>query len=825
MDEFLRDLRLGVRQLRSRPGFAGAAIASLALGIGLNTTLFSVVNAVLLKRGPVAHPEELAEIYTGLDKEYPHLTTSYPDYLDIRDGADAFSGVEASSFVRAILSTGERPVLLTGEAVTANYFDVLGVQPAVGRPFSDEESRVPNASPVAVVSHGLWQRRFGGRPDVIGQTMKLSGVDYTIVGVAPPAFAGVLPGVPAEFWVPVSMIDRLQFAGIQTTTDNDPGATRLERRGARWLFVKGRLASGRRLEEARAQVETIFARAATAYPVTNEKATAAVLPAAAVRFHPMLDGYVRAASATLLVAVSLVLLIACANVANMLLASGAGRRRELALRAALGASRGRVVRQLLTEGLVLALAGGSAGVLVAWWAGGALSSLDTDFLPVRLAFDFSLDATVLAFALAASVATAIVFGLAPAWSASKPDLVPALKASVEGDRRRRWLSLRDALVVGQLALSLVLLVSGALLSRAFLTAMRVDLGFDPAPISSLSFNVQMNGYDVPRAAALRDRALAELRQRPGVVAVSTASRVPLATDRGLDSILVPGRHRSDDEATPVDVVRVGADYFSVLGVPLVAGRAFTADEVRHDRRVVIVNETLARQFWPAGDALGQRIHNGSFGSEPYEIVGIARDHKVRSVGEPPTPYLHFPDPAGTSMRFVVRTSTPAERALPMLRDAIRTLDADILFTEDTSVSEIVSSSVAPTRLGAIVLGAFGGLALLLAAVGLYGLVAYSVGRRTRELGIRLALGAERRQVLGMVLREGGRLALLGIVVGALASTLVGGVLESLLYGVSRFDLAAYGVAAGMLLTVAALANLRPALAAARIDPMRALRRD
>jgi predicted permease len=817
-----RDIRHGVRQLARQPGFTAAAVASLALGIGLNTTLFSVVNAVLYRNSPVAQPERLVEIYTGLNEDFPQLVTSYPDYLDIRASVDALAGVAGSSYVRGILSTGERAVLVTGETVTPNYFDVLGIRLPIGRTFRDDENTAPGTASVAVLSHGLWQQHFGSRPDVIGSSVKLSGVNYTVVGVAPRGFTGSIPGIAAEFWVPVVMVDRLVFSGAQMVTDNDPGATRIERRGTRWLFVKGRLAEGRTVEQVRAQIDALYARLRADYPVTNEKVTASVVPAASIRFHPMLDGYIRAASAGLMVAVGLVLLIACANVANMLVARGAARRRELAIRAALGASRGRLVRQLLSEGLVLAGVGGGLGLLIAWWAGRALSGFGSDVFPIPVSFDFSIDRTVLAFAMSASVATSVLFGLAPAWSSSKPELVPALKETAEGDGRRR-LTLRNVLVVSQLSLSLVLLVAGALLTRGLLTARNTDLGFDPTPVSSLSFNLQMNGYDVDRATALRDRALDMLRGLPGVTAVSTASRLPLAPDINLDGILVPGHHGPKDEGALTDTAVVGPEYFTVVGVPIVYGRPFSQDDVKQQRRVAIVNETMARQYWPDGAALGKLIYSGGFESKPYEIVGVARDHKVRSVGEQPRPYLHLPGGPSRSISLVVRTATPAAGALPMLRDAIWKLDPEILFTEDVPAAQVAATTVAPTRIGALVLGAFGALALLLAAVGLYGVISHSVSRRTREVGIRMALGAQRGQVLRLILAEGGRLALVGIGLGAVASAAAGRLLEALLYGVSSFDPIAYTAAALLLLAVAFAANLVPALSAARVDPVRALR--
>jgi predicted permease len=676
------------------------------------------------------------------------------------------------------------------------------------------------------VSHGLWQRRFAGRADVLGQSLKLSGLQYTVVGVAPPGFTGRLPGLEAEFWVPVSMVDRLSFSGLQAVADSDPGQTRLTRRGTRWLFVTGRLRDGVSLQTARAQADTLFARLRREYPSTNEKTTASVLPAAAVRYHPMLDGYLRSASALLLGAVGLVLLIACANVANLLLARGAARRRELAVRAAIGASRGRLVAQLLSESLVLALAGGALGLLIAHWAGAALAALPTDALPLRLRFDFGVDRAVFAFATLASLLTTVLFGLMPALRASKPDLVPSLKADATGEgSARRRLTLRDALVVGQLAVSLLLLVAGALLFRGLVAARATDLGYDPAPIASLEFNLQMNGYDLERATALRERALSALRGVPGVLGVASVSRLPLAGDINIETVHVPGQHAPDSDGAPVDAASVGPDYFRVVGVSLVEGRAFTQDECDGERRVAIVNETLARRFWPGRSPLGQPIHLSGLAQPAHEIVGVARDHKVRTVGEDPRPYIHVPMAPSRTVSLAVRTAIPPATALPALRAALLALEPAIVFTEDATAAEVAAHTTAPTRVGATLLGAFGLLALLLAAVGLYGVVAYSVSLRTREVGVRMALGARPADVVGLVLAQGARLAGAGVAIGALLAALVGRVLQSLLYGVSAADPLAHALAAGVLLLVAAAANLIPALGAARIDPIRTLRAD
>ncbi|MEZ5288131.1 MAG: FtsX-like permease family protein [Vicinamibacterales bacterium] len=444
---------------------------------------------------------------------------------------------------------------------------------------------------------------------------------------------------------------------------------------------------------------------------------------------------------------------------------------------------------------------------------------------MNMAFDFTLDLRVLAFSAVVTTLVALLSGLAPAWTASTPELVPALKDEPGTRGRGRRVTLRDALVVGQLALSLVLLVAGALLGRGLLVAQATDVGFDADHVSDLSFNLQMNGYDLDRAVAFRERATEALAALPGVTAVSQASRLPLAPDVNLDSISVPGHHTADDEPTPVDAARVGADYFRVMGIPIVEGRAFSREEEAESRPVAIVNETLARQYWPGRSAVGERIYPDGFDQAPVEIVGVARDHKVRSVGEAPRPYLLQPTPRSQAVNFVVRTEAPARSALPRPRRAILDLEPDVVFTSDVPAAESVAMTMAPTRIGALLLGAFGALAVLLAAVGLYGVVAYAVSLRTREVGIRMALGARRGQVLRLLLRQGGRLALAGVAVGGLASLGVGRLLDSLLYGVGSFDATAYAAAAAVLVLVAAAANLVPALTASRIDPVRALRKD
>jgi predicted permease len=826
MQAIVSDVRYALRTLLHKPGFTLVAVASLALGIGLNTTIFSVVNSVLLKKMPVKDPERLIEFYSNLSEEMPYLTTSYLDYRDLRDGVDAFEGLAAHALARGIFSRDGKSELVMGEVVTANYFDVLGIQPRFGRTFLPEEDEVEGAHPVVVISHGLWQRRMGGDPAVVGKTLRISGVEYSVIGIAPEGFSGAIPGLKPEFWAPTAMVQKLRFSGIQAESPSPTGTTRREKRGTRWLFVKGRLAPGRRLEEARAQTATVLARLQKEYPETNEKLKGVVLPSAGVRFHPMLDSILNQAGAVLLVAVGLVLLIACANVANMLLARASNRGREIAVRLSVGASRGQLLRQLMCESFVLAALGTVAGLALAAIAGQVLSALQPP-LPIPVTFAVGIDLTVIAYAIALAFATAIFFGLAPAWRASRPDLVPALKgdsaATQGGPRRGSFLS--KTLVVGQLAVSLVLLVAGALFTRALFEAQNADLGFDPAGIVSLSFDLGMNNYSLEEVDAFQPQMVERLEGLPGVEAVCLAVRMPLAPDINMEGVQIPGHHRPDDEPTAIDSTYVDADYFRVVGVPIVEGRGFDPSDREGSPKVVIVNQAMAERYWPNQSALGKRIYTEGFDGPSFEIVGVARDHKVRSVGEEPRPYIHFAWAQSPSSltTVMVRVRGRADAALPILEREILAMNPEIVFTEKATAQEVVDFTLLPTRAGAGLLGAFGALALALAAVGLYGVIAYSVSRRTREVGLRMALGARGSDVVRMILSSGLRLTLVGVAIGAVASAFLAQVLEAYLYGVSSIDPIAYLGSALILIAVAVAANIVPALRASRVSPMSALR--
>jgi predicted permease len=827
MESLLRDLRFGLRLLARNPGFAAVAILSLALGIGINTAMFSVVNTILFAPAPVAAPDRLAEIYTTTVADKPYLTTSYPDFLDLRRAASDFSGMAAHALVRGIYRhAGDRAEIVLGEVVSENYFEVLGVRPFLGRAFLPEENRTELTHPVAVLSNGFWRRRLGGTSDVLGRTIELSGVAYTVVGVAPREFVGTVPGLTPEFWVPLMMVEKLSFVGIQTQSPS-PGRTRLERRGTRFLFVTARLAPGRSVDEARAQVETIASRLVLENPQVDKGLKATLLPARAVRLHPMVDDLLGPAAAVLMGAVGLVLLVACANVASLLLARASARSREIAVRLAIGAGRGRIVRQLLGENLVLAALGGALGVVLAYWASRLLTAA-LPALPIPLSFHFGLDHRVLLFAGLVSLATTVLFGLAPALQTSRRNLVTALRG--EGDvlpARSRRVHLRDLLVVGQLALSVVLLAAGALLLRGLARAGGIDPGFDPRRLAVLGFNLKMNGYSPEQATVFQRRMVDRLRAVPGVERVSLVSRAPLGSDHSMEGVRIPGIHQPDDEPALIDSASVDPDYFAALGLRVIEGRGFTEADDAQARGVVVITQAMARRFWPGRSAVGQRIFTEGFDGPSFEVVGVVPDYKIRSLGEKPCPYLHFAwaQQPSQNTTVLVRSRREAAPLVPSLRRAVLELEPAIVFTEEGTGADVLRLTVAPTRLGAGLLATFGSLALLLAAVGLYGVVAQSVERRTREIGVRMALGADVPSVLGLVLGRGMRVAAAGVGLGLAFAAGLTRVLGSLLYGVSTLDPLAFSAAAALLLGVALVANLLPARRAARVNPLVALRHE
>ena len=821
METLLRDIRFALRGLRRSPGFTAVAVATLALGIGVNATIFSMVSAVLFRPLPVEAPGRLVNVYGHTEAAVDHGSISYPDYLDYRAQTETLEDVAAHVNFFASLSVDGSSELVVGEAVSDNYFGLLGVPPALGRPFLPEETAAPGAGPVAVLEHTFWQTRFGGDPDVLGRTFRMNGEVFTVVGVAPTRFGGMFPATRVQMWIPLGMIDAVEPMGALRGSTG--GESRLEARGARFLWLKGRMKPGVELARVRAELEAINDRLAAQYPGTNRREHVAVLATNDVAVNPDFDGTIAPAGLLLLGAVALVLLVACANLANMLLARVTTRRHEAAVRQAIGASRSRLVRSLMTESVLVALAGGVASVVLTLWLTGFLGRFQPG-LPIEIGLDVAPDWRVAVFTFVVAVGAGVAFGLVPALRATRIDLVPALKDAAEsGAGRGRRLELRDALVVSQVAFSLVLLVLGALMARSLGAAADVDLGYDAGRTAFLALPLEMNGYDRESGAPLIENGRERLAAVPEVEAVGMASRIPQSLNNNGFGIFIDGHPETEaDRPIAVDGARVDESYFDALGLRIVAGRGIEAADRAEGRNVAVITETMAARYWPGREALEQTFRRGR-DAEPTRIVGIVEDYKVDTPGEAPKPYLHLPMAARPLFaNYVVRTTTPAAALVPTLERELRTLDPDLVFLDTGTLAELAGIRLLPIRAGAWLIGVFGILALLLAAVGLYGVIAFSVSRRVREIGIRKALGAEHGSVVAMVLRRGMLLVGVGGVIGAVLAGAGARLLSSVLF-VGTFDPVSFGLAFAVLAGVAALANWIPARRAARVDPMVALR--
>ncbi len=823
----MNDLRYAFRTLLKSPGFTAVALISLALGIGVNTTIFSVVNAVLLRPLPVTDPDRLVEVYTTTgNPEFPQSVFSYPDYVDLRDSNEVFSGVTAYGLaVASLRHADDAPKTVVAEVVSANFFDVIGVEPALGRAFSAEEGRTEGTHPVVVLGHGFWTAQFGADPDIIGREVFINTTPYTVIGVAPASYTGMLPAMTPHVWLPMMMTEEVSVIGIQDVRESPIGDTRLTQRGSRFLFVKARLAPGVTIERAQANVSAIMANLEVAYPDTNEDRGAELVPTSGVRIFPMIDRVLAPVGWLLLGIVSLVLLIACANVANMLLARSSARRQEIAVRLALGASRAALVRQLLTESLLLAVCGGALGLLLAVWGTSMLSTLDA-VSQMSVRFDFGVDRTVFLFAFLASLATGLAFGLVPALKASRPQLVPALKGADAVGNRRRRIGLRDVLVVSQVAVSLLLLVGAALLGRSLQAAQAIDLGFDADQTALIEMNLDMIGYDDEPADVFQRQYLERIRALPQVEAAALTQNIPLSASVSVTGIFIPGLHESDEDRVIADEAVVGPGYFETMGVPLLEGRDFTERDTPDTPLVAIVNETMARSYWPGESVIGKRFRSSMEDEDDFEIIGLVGDHKVRTVGEDPRPYVHFARTQRRSTRAVVvaRTAGYVAELPALLRSELQAMEPDLNSGERT-MRESVAVTLLPVTLGAQMLAGFGVLALVLSSIGLYGVIAYSVSRRVREIGIRIALGADSMGVVKLVVRRGMGLAAVGVLLGWAGAALLSSLLRGFLYGVSALDPTAFGAAGALLMGVAFLANYIPARRAARIDPLTALRAD
>jgi putative ABC transport system permease protein len=816
VDALLRDLRYALRQLRRSPGYSAAAVLTLALGIGANTAVFSLVNGVLLRPLPYAEPERLYTLFEQRPAGEMRLA-SYPTFLDWKNQSDAFAGLAYIRGQTVIFRGPDGPEQLVAGYVSDGFLATVGEQPLLGRGFLPDEQR-PGAAPAAILSYGLWQRRFGGDSAVLGRPIALGDVSATVVGVMPRGFA-----YPewATLWLPLSALP-----------SSDRGA--LTQRGNHAdSRVLGRLGTGVDRRRAEAELGAVAARLAAAYPEESGGWSR-------VRLSPLSEQVLGDAQPRLLLlaaAVGLVLLIGCANLINLSLARATARSRELAIRAALGGGRGRLIRQLLIEGLVLALLGGGLGALLAAVAVDALRSAAHDVLP-RLD-EVSVDGTVLAFALATSVLAALVFGLLPALRASSVDLSGSLKdgghGSGSGARRTR---LRSALVVAELTVALVLLTGAGLLLKSFWRLEAVSPGFEPARLVTVRVIPPARYDDPARALALYRRLAETVAAVPGVESVALTNHVPL-TGASIDTrLVVAGRAAGADSATAL-FRTVSPEYFRTMQIPLLRGRVLTEADMTGSSAAVLVNQALVRRYWPHDDPLGKRLTvfksvqaRPDFGQPvEAEVVGVVGDvrHYGLDAGLTPEVYLPYTVNPPRWISLVIRTRSQPELTIPALRRAVLAVEPDLPVTGDglwagfATVDQFLSASLAPRRFNTVLLGGFAAAAVLLAVIGLYGVLAYLVAQRTREMGVRVALGAQPGDVLRLTLGRGIRLTLLGLGLGLLGALLLTRVMASLLYGVTATDPATFAAVAALLAVVALLASYLPARRAARVDPVVALR--
>src|SRR5437763_747052 len=710
LESLVSDVRFALRWLRKSPGFTLVAVVSLAVGIGFNTTLFTVADALIFKPLPVAEPERLVDVFTSDSTGTVEFSTSsYADYLDLKGQNGVFEDLVGYSpmFAPINLDSGSR--LALGEIVTGNYFRTLGVAAAVGRTIGPQDD-VVGAPRVAMVSYRYWRRDLGSASDVVGRTIRIRGSGFTIVGVAPASFTGMVPVLAPELWVPVNASLETEPVGMHDTIPSPTGSNRLERRADRWMFVRGRLKRGKTIAEARANLDLLMARLSSEFPATNRGRRGTLKPRRDVHLHPEADSMIVQIALGLMTIVGLVLLIACANVTSMLLARASGRQKEIGIRLALGASRGRLIRQLVTEAVVMSFLGAVLGLLLAWWAISALAAVRLP-MAIPLAFDLRIDRRVLLFTLAASFIA-------------------------------------------------------------------------------------------------------------GVESVGLATRVPFSPNYNRWEIWIPGRHQVGGHGDTVEVTTVSPEYFKTIGVPILEGRGFAYDDRPDTPRVAVVNETLAHRFWPGESAVGKTFRTRGSDGPLFQIVGMSRDHKVMTIGEAATPFLHIaraqrPNPY---CAVIARTRGDASALLRDMRRELLALEPNIVFFENQTMSAEVATTLFPARASAWLVAAVGSIAMLLAAVGLYGVIAYSVARRTREIGIRIALGARPSAVLGNVMRQGLVVAVAGLGAGCVFAVAAALAVSRALYGVAAGDPLPWISAAVIILRVSALPHLVPAWRADRAAP-------
>src|SRR5688500_7334920 len=798
MHNWLSDLRYGTRLLLRTPGFTVIALATLAIGIGANTAIFSVVNTLLLQRLPYGEPERLVVVCVhNVPRDRKHNVGSHGNYLHWRELNQAFEDIAAVGMAFNLTLTGVgEPVELPFQYVTANFFPIVGVQPALGRPFTAEEDR-PN-SRVVVISDRLWRTRLNADPAILSNGITLQGERYTVTGVMPPGFSFLDKTV--DLWVAVGF-------SAQARTPR-----------GRWLATVAKLKPGVTHADAQRDMSRVAEEMTRRFPDFNTGWTARVVP-----LREQMTGDIKPALLVLLGAVAFVLLIACANVANLLLARATARGRELAVRAALGAGRARIMRQLLAESLLLAVAGGAAGLLLAWWLVRLLRVYVTGAVPVQRLDAVSIDGVVLVFTLAAALLSGLVFGLLPAFAASGQALTESLKEGGRTGSSSRGGRTRATLVVAEIALALVLLVGAGLLVRSFARLTNVDAGFEAD--QTLSMRVSLPGARYPEAAQ-RTQFYRDLVQRiaglPGVQSIGAISFLPLTGLGSATSYEVVGRPTPLGQEPVTDVRVITGEYFKSLGVPLLRGRLFDENTPSDTTNKIIVNETLARAHWPDDDPIGKRIKISWRDNIEDEVIGVVGDVRMADLNTAARPAIYWPHAreAYGSMTLTVRGTTDPTNAI---RAILRERDPDLALADVRSMDDVVARSVAQRRITMILLGIFAGAALVLAAIGIYGVIAYTVTQRTQEIGIRVALGAQRADVLRMIVRSAVVLAVVGVMIGAAGAVFLTRLMRDLLFGVEPFDLTTFGSVALLLTAVALLASYIPGRRATRVDPIIALR--
>ncbi len=814
----MQDLRFAARAFRKAPAFAALAILTLALGIGVNVAIFSAVDAVLFRPLAVSDPGRVVRIYATSVEGVDLSNHSYPVYTDYRDGASSFAGMAAFDDAEAFhLSTGGKAERVTGALVSGSFFELLGARPERGRLLSSADDAAPGASPVAVVSHRLWAARFGSDPQTVGSTVQLNGHPYTIVGVAAPEFTGVdLDSLP-DVWVPIAMVDQAlpEFG--------DEGV--LTSRKLSWLDVVARLKPGVSRAAAQAELDGIAKRRAAAQPKDHTDPMARIVPAGEFAVGPGSREEARRLSWLLVGMAGLVLLIACADAAGLLLLRSERRRREIGVRLALGASRRQIGRQLLVESLLLAVFAATAGVVMAVWGSDLLAALvPPEFaLPMGAATSV-LDRRALGFAAAAAFGCALLSGLAPAWRAGRVDVLTSLKGSGAAAGRGRF-TLRDTLVVGQIALTAVLLVGAGLTAHSLVREAAVDPGFEPAGRLEASIDLARQGYDRARGAAMFEALLERVRAIPGVRFAALGRTTPVQSAGMRTSIESDGYTPAKDEIPQADLNIVTPGFFAALGGRLLAGRDFDARDTATGPPVAIVSEAMARKFWPGVNPVGRRIMNLGPPGVGGEVIGVVRDVRFRSLRRSPDPTVYVPLSQFYMPRMTIlidAATDPAALARP-LAAAVAGLDAGLPLFHVRTLPEKLGLALGQSRLIAILVGAFGALALLLSATGLYGIVSYATQARTREFGIRMALGARKAHVRRLVLRRGSGIAVVGLATGLAGAAAASRLAAELLFGVTPLDPLSYAAAGAVLSAVVLLASAVPAERAARVDPMTALR--